>query len=180
MFAERYLASLNTTDLRDDEQHRRTEALAAAALADLSGGSGNIFGSMLARAKVNAIAREEFGSGVEGLPALLRAWEGAVIRKGVDRKWIKIVHTWDIGILEGICKKIARVSLAHWLDGACEVCNGTTVSSGRSCSHCDGTGREPVQGGALEIDRVKDMISDLEGIYQAHGGRAGAKMRQAA
>jgi hypothetical protein len=36
MFAEKYLASLNTSDLRDDEQHRQTEALAAAALADKS------------------------------------------------------------------------------------------------------------------------------------------------
>jgi DnaJ-class molecular chaperone len=180
MFAEKYLASLNTSDLRDDEQHRQTEALAAAALADLTGGSGSVFGSMLGRAKVNAIAREAIGSGTEGLAALLRAWEGAVIRKGTDRKWIKIVNPWDIDALHGICKKIARVSLAHWLAGECEVCHGTTVTSGRSCSHCGGTGREPVQGGALEIDRVKDMISDLEGIYQAHSARAGAKMRKAA
>jgi hypothetical protein len=36
MFAEKYLASLNTSNLRDDEQHRQTEALAASALADKS------------------------------------------------------------------------------------------------------------------------------------------------
>ncbi|VXB33224.1 hypothetical protein MASSI9I_20492 [Massilia sp. 9I] len=50
MFAERYLVTLNTSDLRDDEQHQQTETLAAAALADQGGGR-SVFGSLLARAK---------------------------------------------------------------------------------------------------------------------------------
>jgi hypothetical protein len=40
-FAERYRNALNASNLKDDEQHKQTEVLAAAALADLSGGSGN-------------------------------------------------------------------------------------------------------------------------------------------
>jgi hypothetical protein len=36
MFAEKYLQSLTTSDLRDDEQHRQTETLVASALADKS------------------------------------------------------------------------------------------------------------------------------------------------
>ena len=38
----------------------------------------------------------------------------------------------------------------------------------RACTHCGGTGKEPVKGGAKEIEYTKDMISELEGLYQAH------------
>jgi hypothetical protein len=181
MFAEKYLASLNTTDLRDDEQHRQTEALAAAALADLSGGSGGVFGSLLARTKYgDGTHHQVFESGNHNLAVLLKVWIQAVTQKGLDRKWLKIVHEWDIKAAYGVYEKIARVSLAHWLAGECEVCHGTKIAFSRACTCCAGSGREPIQGGALEIERVKDMLSDLEGIYQAHSGRAGAKMRRAA
>ena len=181
MFVEKYLQSLNTSDLRDDELHRQTEALAAAALADLSGGSGLVFGSLLARTKyADGTHRKTFEAGNHNLAALLRAWTKVVVQKGKDREWFKIKNEWDIKAAHGIYEKIARVSLAHWLQGECEVCNGTKIAAGRACSHCAGTGREPIAGGALEVERVKDMVSELEGLYQAHGARAGAKLRQAA
>jgi hypothetical protein len=106
-----------------------------------------------------------------------------VVEKGSARKWIKIKQTWDIHAAYGIYKKIALHSLAHWLGGECEQCNGTKIStsSGRACTHCAETpGREPIKGGALEAGYIRDMISELEGLCQAHGARAGAKMRQAA
>jgi hypothetical protein len=103
-----------------------------------------------------------------------------VVQKGLARQWLKIKHEWDIKAAHGIYEKIARVSLAHWLQGECKVCNGTKIAAGRACSHCAGTGREPIAGGAVEVERVRDMISELEGVYQAHGARAAAKLRNAA
>jgi hypothetical protein len=102
MFAEKYLQSLNTSDLRDDELHRRTEALAAAALADLSGGSGSVFGSLLSRAKyADGTHRKTFEAGNHNLAALLRAWTKVVVQKGLDRQWLEIKHEWDIKLLDG-------------------------------------------------------------------------------
>jgi hypothetical protein len=182
MFAEKYLAALTATNLQDDEHHRATEALAAAALADLSGGSGSVFGSMLARAKLaDGVPRQALESGSASLAALVRAWVGAVTRKGMDRSWLKIKHEWDIPAAHGIYRKIALTSLAHWLGGECTVCNGTKINAGRACAHCSETpGREPVEGSGLLRERIMDMISDLEGLYQSHAARAGAKLRKAA
>jgi hypothetical protein len=180
-FAERYMNALNSSNLQDDEHTRATEVLAAAALADLSGGSGVVFGSMLARAKIDGVPREALGSGAHNLAVLLRAWKEAVFRKGSERKWLKVVQPWDIQALEGICNKIALHSLAHFLGGECSVCNGTKINAGRACTHCNGTpGREPVEGSGLLRERIMDMISDLEGLHQSHAARAGAKMRKAA
>lgn len=181
MFAEKYLQALNATNLQDDEQHRQTEALAAAALADLSGGSGSVFGSMLARAKYgDGTHRQTFESGSHNLAVLLRVWTEVVTKKGLERAWLKIKHEWDIPAAHGIYKKIALHSLAHWLGGGCEACNSTKIAWGRACTHCAGSGMEPIQGGAIERQKIADMLSDLEGLYQSHGARAGAKMRRAA
>jgi hypothetical protein len=183
-FAERYLNALNASNLKDDEQHKQTEVLAAAALADLSGGSGSILGSMLARVKyADGTSHKTFESGNHNLAVLLKVWTDAVIEKGRARSWIKVEAEWDVAAAIGIYKKIALHSLAHWLGGECEQCNGTKIStsSGRACTHCaDTPGREPVKGGTLEVRYIKDMVSDLESLCQSHGARAGAKMRKAA
>jgi len=180
-FAERYLNALNSSNLLDDDKHHQTEALVAAALADLSGGSGVVFGTMLARAKLDGVPREALSTSSPALAVLLRAWKKAVFEKGHARKWLKIQHTWDMPALEGICNKIALHSLAHWLGGQCTACNGTKIVAGRACTHCAETpGFEPVAGEGLYRERVKDMISDLEGLHQSHSARAGARMRKAA
>ena len=182
MFVENYLKALTTSDLRDDEQHRQTEALAASALADMAGGSSELFGSLLTRAKyANGVPRKTFESGNHDLAVLLRVWVDVVTAKGRARAWLKIKHEWDIAAAHGIYRKVALHSLAHWLGGECTACNGTKINAGRACTHCvDMPGREPIQGGALEVDRIKDMVSELEGLHQAHCARAGAKMRKAA
>lgn len=180
MFVEEYLRSLSASNLQDDDQHHRTNALVAAALADL-GGSGSVLGSMLMRVKyADGVPRKTFESGSHNLAALLRAWTEIVTRKGLDRGWMKIKAEWDIKAAHGMYAKIARMSLAHWLGGECQVCHGTKYIESRSCSHCSGTGLEPIAGGALEVERTKDMVSELEGLCQAHGARAAAKMRKAA
>jgi hypothetical protein len=91
-------------------------------------------------------------------------------------------HEWDIVAATGIYKKIALHSLAYWLGGEYERCNGAKISasSGRACTHCAETpGREPVKGNALDARYIKDMIT-LEDRCGSHGARAGAKMRLAA
>lgn len=75
-FAECHLNSLNSSNLLDDKHHRATEALAAAALADLRGGSGSVFGSMLVRAKIDGMPREAIVSDSHNLAVLLRACNG--------------------------------------------------------------------------------------------------------
>lgn len=181
MFAERYLNALSTSNLQDDDQHHQTEPLVAAALADLSGGSGELFGTMLLRAKIAGVPRQAIESNAHDLGVLLRIWTRDVAHKGFTRKWINIKHEWDIGAAYGIYKKIAVHSLAHWLGGECSACNGTKIIESRTCTHCAGTpGREPIQGGTLEREHIADMVSELEGMYQAHSARAGAKLRRAA
>lgn len=180
-FADLYLNALNASSLQDDELHRKTEPLVAAALADLSGGSGVVFGSMLARAKVDALAHKTFEAGTQGLATLIRAWRQEVERRGRERKWVKIGSERDIQTAIALHKRVAEKSLAHWLDPNCKVCNGTKVVARQACKCCAGTGIEPIEcTSQFERERVKDMISDLEGIYQSHGARAGAKMRNAA
>ncbi len=71
-FAERYLNALSTSNLQDDDQHHRTEQLVAAALADLSGGSGELFGSMLLRAHIAGMPRQPVESAARALAVLLR------------------------------------------------------------------------------------------------------------
>ena len=180
MFAERYLNALSTSNLQDDDQHHQTEPLVAAALADLSGGSGDLFGTMLLRAHITGVPRQAIESSARDLGVLLRIWTGEVARKGFERKWMNIKAEWDIKAAYSMYAKIARVSLAHWLGGECECCHGTKIVESRACRHCDGTGREPVLGGAIEREKVLDMVSELEGLFQAHSARAGAKMRKAA
>lgn len=180
MFAERYLNALNSSNLKDDDQHHQTEPLVAAALADLSGGSGELFGTMLLRAHIAGVPRQPVESAARELGVLLRVWTSAVAHKGFDRKWMNIKAEWDIKAAYAMYAKIARVSLAHWLGGECAVCNGTKITQSRACTHCAGTGREPIQGGAVEKEKVADMVSELEGLFQAHSARAGAKLRRAA
>jgi hypothetical protein len=180
MFAERYLNALSTSNLQDDAQHHQTEPLVAAALADLSGGSGALFGTMLLRASIAGVPRQAIESSARDLSVLLRVWTGEVARKGFDRKWMNIKAEWDIKAAYAMYAKIARVSLAHWLGGECQCCNGTKIVESRACSHCNGSGREPVQGGAIEREKVLDMVSELEGMFQAHSARAAVRMRRVA
>lgn len=181
-FADHYVNALNSSNLKDDELHRKTEALAAAALADLSGGQGNVFGSMLTRAKYGNGARKAFEAGAMELAGLLRAWRQVVAKRGLERGWFpKPRAEWDASAIIKRYHQIADQSLAHWLDGNCEACGGSTVgANGLTCKPCAGTGKAPILGDNTVADRTRDMVSELEGLYQAHSARAGAKMRQAA
>ncbi len=176
-FAEKYVASINSTNLKDDERHHLTEALAAAALADRSGAG---LGALLSRVKyADGAARQLFESGSANLAQLLRIWTAAVAEKGRSRGWVKANTAWDQQAAQALYRRVAHASLAFWLDGKCENCCGTGVTSKHQfCTPCKGSGKGMVQcAGGFERERIVDMISELEGMAQAHNSRALKLMR---
>lgn len=177
-FAERYVSSVNSSDLRDDDRHHATDALAASAIADDTGGAG--LGSLLCRVKyADGTVHKLFEAGTNNLAALLRIWTAAVTEKAQARKWVPIPRTaWDMQAAHGLYKMVAETSLAHWMDGRCVACKGTGVQvTQHACPACKGTKKAEIEGKRFEVDKVVDMITELEGLYQAHGGRAAAMLR---
>lgn len=67
---------------------------------------------------------------------LLRIWTGEVARKDFAWMWMIIKAKWDMKAVYAMYAKVARVSLAYWLGGECNVCNGTKTSERRTCTHC--------------------------------------------
>lgn len=179
-FVEKYVRALNSSDLRDDEHHSATHALTAAALADQSGGE--VLGSLLARAKyADGVPHKTFEAGSANLAGLLRIWKAAVAEKGRSRGWLKPRTAWDVEAAYRLYDTVAEASLAHWLDGRCGQCGGSgSTQDRRICGSCKGTGKEEITGRHLEAELIRDMVSELEGLFQAHSGRAAAKMRRAA
>jgi len=177
MFAEKYVLSLTSSNLQDDEHHHHTDALAAAALADQTGAG---IGSLLSRVKyADGSIRKEFESGTANLAQLLRVWTAAVTEKGRSRGWIKTNNAWDIVACHSLYKRVAEASLAHWLDGKCESCNGTGVTTDRRfCAPCKGSGRAQIVAGRYESDLIADMVSELEGLVAAHNSRAAYRLRK--
>lgn len=176
-FAEKYVASIHSTNLKDDERHHLTEALAAAALADRSGAG---LGALLSRVKyADGAARQLFESGPANLVQLLRIWTAAVAEKGRSRGWVKANTAWDQQAAQALYRRVAHASLAHWLEDKCEACHGTGVTPNRQfCTPCKGSGKGGVQcAGGFERERIQDMVSELEGLVLAHNGRASSKLR---
>lgn len=179
MFVERYVASLNSSDLRDDDMHHATEPLHASASADL--GAGAVLGSLLVRAKFAGCARKTFESGIGDIAQLLAVWNAEVAKRGRERQWVKIASERDIQTAHILFKRVAEKSLAHWLDPNCGVCNGTKLVAYRKCPCCGGTGLAEIEcSGQYELGKIKDAVSELEGICQAHSARAGRKLRRVA
>ncbi len=175
-FADRYLHAVNASNLQDDEHHHATDALCAAALADTTGAG---IGSLLSRVKyADGTQHKLFESGSANLAGLLRIWTARVIEKGRERKWVKIGNAWDGQAAEALYRRVAERSLAHWLDGKCASCSGSgNTADRRICVLCKGTGKSEVGGQGFERERVLDMVSELEGLLQAHNGRAGSMLR---
>ncbi|MDO8065577.1 hypothetical protein [Janthinobacterium sp. SUN206] len=176
-FAEKYIASINSSNLKDDERHHLTEALAAAALADRSGAG---LGALLSRVKyADGAARQLFESGSSNLAQLLRIWTAAVAEKGRSRGWVKANTAWDQQAAQALYRRVAHASLAHWLDGKCDCCHGTGVTTNRQfCVPCKGGGKGKVEcAGGFERERIVDMVSELEGLVQTHHARASRRLK---
>lgn len=179
MFVERYVASVNSSDLRDDELHSATNALAAAGLADRDGGRAEI-GSLLSRVKyADGSVHKLFEAGTGNLAHLLRIWLAEVTSKGRARKWVKIGSDRDIATAHSLYKRVAEDSLAHWLDGRCQPCQGAGQSAERRlCTACAGSGKALVESkSAYERNLVLDMVSELEGLFRSHSSRAKSYLR---
>jgi len=176
-FIDRYVYSVNSSDLRDDEHHRATEALIASALADLGGN----LGALLARVKfADGTSREFFEAGSKNLGSLLRAWEVIVRERGIAREWLPMKSTaWDIQAAETLYKRVAHASLAFWIDPRCTACQGARQTSDRRvCETCKGTGRGDIALRGIEREHTLDMLSELEGIYLSYNRRASGALRR--
>lgn len=175
-FADRYVWALNASSLQDDQMHHATEPLFAAAVADTTGAG---LGALLSRVKfADGSISKLFESGTQNLAHLLRVWGELVAQKGVERKWVKIRAEWDIPAAMALYKRVADRSMAHWLDGKCKACNGTGITAEcRRCPTCKGSCAQEVGGQGFERDLVLDMVSELDGLLQAHNARAAARLR---
>lgn len=117
----------------------------------------------------------------QNLAQALRLWSAVVTEKGKARGWMKPKTPWDIEAAHKLYEKVAHASLAHWLHGHCEPCGGTgNTIHRRLCECCKGTGKAEVQGEHLEANLIRDLVSELEGLFQAHSGRATAMLRRVA
>ena len=166
-FADKFVRSLGSHDLRDDAFHHDLDAIAAAALA------GDI-GSLLSRVKyADGTVNRLFEGNPQNLANLLRVWTNAVIEKGRARRWVKEGTAWDAQAAQALYRRVAERSLAHWLDGKCKPCGGAgQTPERRVCTVCRGGGKAEVEGGGFERERVLDMVSELEGLLQSHNARA--------
>lgn len=177
-FSEKYLHSLCSTDLRDDQFHHQTDALQAASRAnDAARG----IGSLLARVKYNDTLGHQFEDRPENLAKLLREWGEIVAEKGAARRWIKVEDIPTIGHLApAMYKRVAEASLAHYLDGKCVECRGSKVSIHRTvCGTCKGSGDATIAGlSGYETKLALDMVSELMSLESSHSGAANTLLRR--
>lgn len=174
-FADKFVHSLNSSNLMDDAFHHDLDAIAAAALA------GDL-GSLLCRVKyADGTINKLFEGNSGNLAQLLRIWTAEVMRRGRQRKWLPENTAWDAQSAQALYRRVAERSLAHWLDSTCKGCGGTGVRAllGNSmCTTCKGTGTAPIHGVAgVELERVKDMVSELSSIACSHSRRAAGLLR---
>ncbi|NML61805.1 hypothetical protein HHL21_12080 [Massilia sp. RP-1-19] len=157
----KYTLAVSSSNLRDDAHHHSTEVLAAAALCrDL--------GTRLFRVK--------YAGDATTYPALLEDWRTIVEGKAAVRTWPADVSP----------RKVARLSLNHWLNDVCPVCTGRgyeavrgapTVMSDNVCKACGGTAKRAVEAKHNLIHLVEDMVEVLNAM-SAHA--AGKTMKRLA
>jgi hypothetical protein len=174
-FADKFVASVGSSNLMDDVFHADLNPIAASALA------GDI-GSILCRVKYgDGTISRVFEGNPTNLAQLLRIWTDEVTRKGRERRWVKEGTAWDMQAALALYQRVALRSLAQWLDGKCKACNGTgvTLRSLKSCTVCAGSGETPITcAGGFELERIRDMVSELSNMSVSHAGRAGDRLRE--
>jgi hypothetical protein len=180
MFSERYVSALQSSDLRDDPHHVSTEALFAAAIASKTGAG---LGALLSRVKYSdGTLSKDFQPGSNNLVRLLAIWQDCIRIKSGRRNWVPTAGSeWTIQAHETLYRRVAMGSLAHWIDGRCSECSGAGQTPNRRlCPACKGSGRAEIAPGATRLEQqlIADMVSDLEGMVQAHDARAAGIMRR--
>lgn len=177
-FTEKFVYALASTDLRDDQFHYQTEALQASAIADM--GAGAILGSLLSRVKFgDPMQHKDFESGAHNLAQLVGIWKGEVAKRGKERGWVTIRIDRDISTAQALYRRVAESSLAYWLDSTCKPCSGTKYVNHTICRACMGSGTADIEcSGQFERDKIRDMVSELEGVFLAHSNRAASRLRR--
>lgn len=177
-FADKHLHALFSSDLRDDAFHHQTDALQAAARADIV--ARNI-GSLLSRVKTGDTLSHQFEDSSGNLVKLRAAWLDIVAEKGLARKWIRTDDIAKIGHLAPMLyQRVADASLAHYLDGKCKPCGGTGVNDKRQiCAACKGS-REAALPPMSHYEQklTLDMLAELMALESQHSGMANSLLRR--
>ena len=158
---EKYTRAVTSSNLRDDEHHHSTEALAAVALCQ----------TRLA----SKLFRVKYAADATSYVALVEEWTEIVTFKSLLRAWP----------IEVSPKKIARLSLDHWLNDVCSICVGTGFQatpghlgmlSDIPCRVCKGTAKRPLQAKHNLMPFLSDMVESLEVMTVQAGGEAVRKL----
>lgn len=156
-----YTHAVSSSNLRDDAHHHSTEVLAAAALC---------------RGLGTKLFRVKYAGDATSYPALLEEWRAVVESKAALRTWPPDVSP----------RKIARLSLDHWLNDVCPACTGRgyqsvrgvpSVMSDIACGSCGGTAKRAVEAKHNLVRLVEDMVEVLNAM-SAHA--AGQTMKRLA
>jgi len=158
---EKYARSVNSSNLRDDSRHHATDVLAAVALCQ----------TRLA----SKLFRVKYAADASSYTALLAEWTEIVTFKSLLRVWP----------IEVSPKKVARLSLEHWLNDVCPACFGTGFEADQNnpqllsecaCRACNGTARRAIQVKHNLMDYVRDMVEALECMTLQAGDQAMRKL----
>lgn len=160
-FVTRYLASLNATNLMNDDRHHHTDALAAMAM------TGRI-GSRLFRVR--------YDNDAEAYARLLDDWIEIVRFRAVLQNWPAASPP----------AKVAKRALDHWMFDVCPTCTGRAfeplpgnprVLSDRPCPACHGTGRSEVVIYSPFHRNVAEMVDYLQDLHMQANADAAKRLR---
>lgn len=158
----KYTRSLSSSNLRDNENNYAIEPIMAVAMADTSG-----IGSLLWRAK--------YHNDGSVYARLLAQWQDIIVKKSEKENWP----------VKNQAKLIAKISLQHWIDDVCRLCNGTSfaphpgndqVLSDKPCTCCNGTAKRPLSGFKNQIEHIGNCVAMLETEERILGSLAVKKL----
>lgn len=105
----------------------------------------------------------------DGIPRLHEAWRDMVVTKAGLRNWPAHVSA----------EKVARLSLAFWLNDVCPACTGRcfeplagipSVLSNTPCRACSGSGKRPLVAPHRLLRFIQDMVEVLDAAAQHAAG----------
>ena len=157
--AQKYSKAIHSSNLKNDNMHFDTDALAAVALS-------SPLGALLFRVK--------YANDATSYVRLAQQWE-----------WQVKVHAAKFGWPEHVKDDlVAKAALKFWLNDLCPVCGGkgkqkhewVETLSDVDCESCEGTGRRPVDGNVRLRKYVMEMVGLLESMAIAAGNTAMRKL----
>lgn len=159
-----YCSATLSSNLKDDEFHHATEKLAAVAISGMPTGS-----------PANLLFRVKYANDATSYNALLGEWETIVSTKAVIRSWPKHINA----------RKVARLSLEHWVNDVCPVCSGRghvplagipNVLDDAPCQSCRGTAIKPLICEENWRKYITEMVEALDSMAVYAGGEAIKKL----